>query len=138
MKIYYHQGCNDIGVVIATKWRFYLFYLKQYFSALGTVLPKSFTGAFSSDSPLDVRGVKAKFVRALSRYFRIKFFMVRNTVKNGQSWCSAFLCRKRRAFGLQFHLIVGSIFLKTYVKDHRLLVRIQALLLAVCKHFGLL
>ena len=34
------QGCNDIGVIIATKWRHYLFYLQK-----GTVLPKSFTGA---------------------------------------------------------------------------------------------
>ena len=36
----------------------------QYFSALGTVLPKSFLGAFSSNSRL---------VRALSRYFGMKF-----------------------------------------------------------------
>ena len=55
MKICYDQGCNDIGVVIATKWRYYLFYLQKYFS--GTVLPKSFTGAFSSNSRLDVREV---------------------------------------------------------------------------------
>ena len=46
MKIYYDQGYNNIGVVIATKWRHYLFYLQHYFSALGTFLPKSFTGAF--------------------------------------------------------------------------------------------
>ena len=46
--ICYNQGCNDIGVVIATKWRYYLFYLQQYISALGTVLSKSFTRAFSS------------------------------------------------------------------------------------------
>ena len=32
-----------------------LFYLQQYFSALGTVPTKSFTGAFSSSSCLDVR-----------------------------------------------------------------------------------
>ena len=44
--------------------------------------------------------------------------MVRNTVKNGQSWCSAVICRKRSAFDMQFHLIVVSIFLKTCVKDH--------------------
>ena len=43
--------------------------------------------------------------------------MVRNTVKNGQSWCSAVICRKRSAFDMQFHLIVVSIFLKTCVKD---------------------
>ena len=43
MKICYDQGCNDIGVVIAMKWRYYLFYLQQYISALGSVLPKSFS-----------------------------------------------------------------------------------------------
>ena len=32
-------------------------YLQQYFTTLGTVLPKSFTRAFSSNSGLDVRGV---------------------------------------------------------------------------------
>ena len=36
-------------------------------------------------------------------------FMVRNTLKNGQSWCSAVICRKWRAFVMQFHLIVVSI-----------------------------
>ena len=51
------SGCNDIGVVIATKWRHYLFYLQHDFSALGTVLPKSFTGAFSNNNRLDVREV---------------------------------------------------------------------------------
>ena len=37
IKICYDQGCNDIGVVIATKRRYYLFYLQQYISALGNV-----------------------------------------------------------------------------------------------------
>ena len=142
MKICYDQGYNDIGVVIATKWRYYLFYLQQYFSALGTVLSKSFTGAFSYNSRLDVREVSAKSVRALSRYFGKKFVMVRNTVKNWQSWCSTVICAKRSAFDMQFHLILVSIFLKTCVKDHGdsssrllerrvLLVCIKALLLAV-------
>ena len=45
---------NDVGVAIATKWRHYLFYLQPYFSALGTVLPKSLTEAFSSNSRFDV------------------------------------------------------------------------------------
>ena len=46
------------------------------------------------------------------------FFMVRNTVKNGQSGCFAVICRNRIAFDMQFHLIVVSICLKTCVKDH--------------------
>ena len=46
--------------------------------------------------------------------------MVRNTVKNGQSCCSAVICRKRSAFDMQFHLIVVSSFLKTCVKDHEI------------------
>ena len=57
MKICYDHGCNGIGVVIATKWRNYLFYLQNYFSALATVLPKSFRGVFSSNSRLNVREV---------------------------------------------------------------------------------
>ena len=40
-----------------------------------------------------------------------------DTVKNGQSWCSAVICRKRSAFDMQFRLIVVSIFLKTGVED---------------------
>ena len=79
MKICCDQGCNDIGVVIATKWSHYLLCLhmalglQQYFS-VGTVLPKlAITGAFSSNSRLDVREVKTESVRALSRYFGIKF-----------------------------------------------------------------
>ena len=47
--------------------------LLQYFSELGTALQKAFTGAFSSNSRLDVREVSAKSVRALSRYFGMKF-----------------------------------------------------------------
>ena len=57
VKICYEQSCNDIGVVIATKLRYYLFCLQQYFLALGTVLRKSLTGAFSCNSGLDVREV---------------------------------------------------------------------------------
>ena len=72
MKICCDPGCNNIGVVIATKWCQYLLYLQQHFS-LGTVLPKSFTEAFSSNSRLDVREVKTESVRALRRYFGIKF-----------------------------------------------------------------
>ena len=39
-------------------------------------------------------------------------------VKNWQSWCSTVICTKRSAFDIQFRLIVVSIFLKTFVKDH--------------------
>ena len=39
MKICYDQGCNDIGVVIATKWHPSLLYMQHFFS-LGTVLTK--------------------------------------------------------------------------------------------------
>ena len=56
MKICYDQGCNGIGVVIATKC-YYLFYLQQYISTLATVLPKLFTGTFFFNSGLNVREV---------------------------------------------------------------------------------
>ena len=91
----------------------------------------------------------SEICKSVIRIFWGELFIVRNTVKSGQSWCSAVICRQRGAFDMQFHLIVVSIFLKTFVKDHgvsssRLLERrvwlvcIEVLLLAVCKHFGLL
>ena len=86
-----------------------------------------------------------KFKRNHKRVIEIfwdEVLMVRNTVKNGQCWRLAVICRKRSAFGMQFHLIVVWIFLETCVKDRgdrssRLLERwiwlvcIEALLLAV-------
>ena len=143
MTICYDQGCNDIGVVIATKWRYYLLCLQQYISALGPVLPKSLTRAFSSNSDWCPSSL-SEICKNVIEIFWDEVSMVRNTctVKNGKSWCLAVICRKRSAFDVQFHLIVVSIFLKTCVKDHgdsssRLLERgvwlvcIEALLLAV-------
>ena len=84
----------------------------------------------------------SEICKSVIEIFWEEVFMFRNTVKNGQSWCSTVICAKRSAFDMQFHLIVVSIFLKTCVKDHgdsssRLLERrvwlvcIEALLLAV-------
>ena len=42
-------------------------------AALGTVLTKSFTEAFSSNSRLGVREVKTESVRVLLGYFGMKF-----------------------------------------------------------------
>ena len=39
MKLCFDQGYNDIGVVTATKWRHYLFYLWLYFSVRGWIKP---------------------------------------------------------------------------------------------------
>ena len=44
--------------------------------------------------------------------------MVRNTIEIDQSGCSAVICRKRSVFDMQFDLIVVSILLKGFVKDH--------------------
>ena len=83
MKICHDQECNDIGVVIATKRRHCIFYLQQYFSALGTVLTKSFTEAFSSNSRLNVREVKTETLRVLLGYFGMKFYRYKYG-KNGK------------------------------------------------------
>ena len=111
MTICYDQGCNDIGVVIATKWHYYLFYLQQYISALGPVLPKSFKRAFSSNSDWCSSSL-SEICKSVIEIFWDVVFMVRNTctVKNEKSWCLAVICRKRSAFDVQFHLIVVSIF----------------------------
>ena len=52
---------------------------------MGTVLLKSITGAFSSNRRLNVREVKTESVRALSRHFGIKFFIVGNTVQKKEN-----------------------------------------------------
>ena len=44
----WHRSCHS------NEMSHYLFYFQYYFSALGTVLPKLFTGAFSSNSCLNV------------------------------------------------------------------------------------
>ena len=58
MKICHGQGCNDIGVIIATKWLHYLFYFSNN-SRPGN-LTKSFSGAFFSDA---VASMFVKFKR---------------------------------------------------------------------------
>ena len=63
-----------------------LFYLQPYFSALGTVVPKSLTGALSSNSRLDIcsRSV-SEIYKSIIEIIWDEVFMVRNTVRNGQS-----------------------------------------------------
>ena len=49
MQICSDRGYNDIGVVIATKWRHYQFYLQQFFSALKLTFQQNlFTSAKAS------------------------------------------------------------------------------------------
>ena len=54
---------------------------------MGTVLPKSITGAFSNSSisRLDVREVERESVTALPRYFGIKFLSLDDTVKKKEN-----------------------------------------------------
>ena len=84
----------------------------------------------------------SEICKSVIEIFWDEVFMIRNTVKSGQYCCLAVICRKWRAFVMQFHLIVVSIFLKTCVEDHGdsssrllerrvLLVCMEALLLAV-------
>ena len=73
--------CSDIGVIIATKWRYYLFYLQEYISALGTALSKSFTIAFSSNSRQCLSGL-SEICKSVVDIFWDEVFMARNTVKN--------------------------------------------------------
>ena len=148
MKICYDQGCNDIGVVIATKWCLYLF----TFSSISQHWEPFFQNRLREPFPSIATSMFVKFRRNLWERYRDILewsFMVIDTAKNGQSWCSAVIIRQQSGFDMQFHLIVVSIFLKTCVKDHgdssswllerRIwLVCIQVLLLAFCKHFGVL
>ena len=72
MKICYDQGYNDSEVVMATIWHHYLYYLQLYFVALG----KSFK-----------KNLCKRYRHTLGWSFYGRKFG--NTVKTGQSWCSA-------------------------------------------------
>ena len=122
MKICHYQGCNDIGIVIATKWRHYLFYFSNNSRHWEPykIVHRSF---FLQYGHLDVREVYAKSV---SQSVIEIFWGEGNTVRKGKSWCLAVICRKLSAFDMQFNLIVVLIYLKTCVRDralHRLLER---------------
>ena len=106
MKIWHYQGCSDIGVVVATKWLHYLFFL-----GTGTLQNRS-QELFSP-----IRSPRCSW--SLSRSLRgsLRNFGMKNTVRKGKSWLLAVICRKRSAFDLLFHLLVALIFSTTYVKD---------------------
>ena len=97
-------------------WHHYILNLQRYFSALGTVLLKSFMGQLF---PLIATSMFMHFKQNLLDRYRDILFMVRDIVKTGQSWCSVIICRKQSTFEGQFLLILVSIFWKTCVKDHR-------------------
>ena len=116
--------------------------LAAVFLGTGNCSSKIVYWSFFPQQPPRCSWSLSEICKSVIEIFWNEVFMVRNTVKNWQSWCSTVICIKRSAFDLQFHLKVVSIFLKTWVKDHgdissRLLERriwlacIKALLLAV-------
>ena len=120
MKIFYDQGYDYIGVVMATKWRHYLFFLKPSISRLYEFffqhrLRVLFLPTVASMFVMFKRNLLERYRDILGwRFLRSEI----STVKTGQSWCSAVIRRKRSAFETPFHLLVVSIFLKTCVEDN--------------------
>ena len=109
--------------------------------SLPILLAAVFLNTWNCSSKI-VHGSFSEICNSVIAIFWDEVFIVINTVKNGQSWRMAVICRKRSPFNTQFYLVVVSIFLKTYAKDHgdsssRLLERriwlvcIEALLLEV-------
>ena len=74
MKICYDQGYNDSEVVMATIWLRFLYYLQLDFLALGKSFKKNLCKRYRHTLGWIFYGQK-----------------VGNTVKTGQSWCSAFI-----------------------------------------------
>ena len=118
MKICHDQGCNDIGVVIASKSRHYLFYFSKiknsrHWEPIQNRSQELFSPIRSSRWLQSL----SKIYKSFTKIVRDEVFTVRNTVRKGKWWGLAVICRKRSAFDLQFHLIVVLIFLKTCMKD---------------------
>ena len=101
----YDQGCNDIRVVIATKWRHYL--LTAVFLGTGNCSSK-IVHRNKSFFPKIAASMFVKFISGICKsvieIFRDEVFMVKKkkTVKNGQSWCSAVFFRKRSVLTCNF------------------------------------
>ena len=105
VKICFVQGYNDIGVIMATNWCHYLFYW-QFISRHRELL---FQNRSRELFPPIAAPMIVKFKRNLYERYRDildQVFMVRKTVKTGQSWCWAVTCRNRSAFEMLFHLIL--------------------------------
>ena len=118
MKICHYQGCNDIGVVTATKWRHYLFYFSnnsRHWEPYKIIQRSFFSPIWSPRCSWSL----SKMCKSVIEIFWGEVFIVINTVRKGVSWCLAVICRKRSAFDMQFNLVVVLIYLKTCVKDRR-------------------
>ena len=89
------QGCNDIGVVVAPKWRRYLLYLRQ-FLCTGNCSAKIVYRSFFLQHPPWWSWSLGEICKSVIIFWDEVF--IRNTVKNWSTWYSAVICRKRRAF----------------------------------------
>ena len=112
------SGCNDIGVVIATKC---LPPPISYFSSAmipGTGTSQNCSQELSFSNTVASMFVKFKQnLKSVIQIFWNEVFIIRNTVRTGKSWFLVVICRKWSAFDSQFHLIVVLICLKACVKD---------------------
>ena len=103
MKVPFDQGYNDIGVAIATKWRYYLFYL-PHFSAQWELFFKIIYQSFPLQYQPRCSWSLTQIYKIVIEIFWDEVFMVRNTLKIRQSWCSAIISGKRSAFEVQFYV----------------------------------
>ena len=108
----WHRSCHSNEMTLLPT------LLAAWFLGTGNCSSKIVYWNFFLQQPPRCSWSLSEICKSVIEIFWEQAFMVRNTVKNGQSWCSTVICTKRSAFDMQFHLIVVSIFLKTCEKDH--------------------
>ena len=103
---------NEIGVVIGNKMTLLPILLAAVYLGAGNCSSKIvYESFFLQQRPRYSSGLR-EICKSFIEIFWNEVFMVKNTVKNRQSWSLAIICRKRSVFDMQFYLIVAWIFLK--------------------------
>ena len=106
-----HQSCHSNEMTLLP------ILLAAVYLGTGNCSSKIIHGSFFLQQQPRCSWSLSEICKSVIEIFWDKDFVVRNTVKNGLSWCLPVICRKQSAFDMQFHLIVVSVFLKTCVKD---------------------
>ena len=94
-----------------------LILLRAVFHGTGNSSFKIVHGSFFLQYPPRCSWSLREICKILIEVFWDEVFMVTNTLRTGQSWCPAAICRKC-ALEMQFYVVLVSIFLKTCVKNH--------------------
>ena len=105
-RLQWHRSCHS------NEMRLLPILLAAVFLGTGNCSSRIVYGSYFLQEPPRCSCSLSEICTSVIEIFWDKVLMVRNTVKKGESWCLAVICRKWSTFNMQLQLIVVSIFLK--------------------------